>query len=266
MLTISSEVNDEWLMLYNHIVFHSGLYDFDVTEEVAMKYQLRLNWLQYCLSRYEYDLRRSVNCLETIRDLLISQNKSFVLTLPNQARNSSIDLQCANETIVILERMINLNNVHQLYADKQYTELIDILKDSLMNTTKSKNTDNLVMKLGEQFEVILECFWNLRLVEECLVWCERCLKYALDQCLNASTHSQSYNEWAKCINFILIYVEAIILDESYLIGELQQVSLEQSKFYSRISNLFSHSEMSESLLRSFDSKYCPHHFQSIGHG
>lgn len=212
-------MDDEWLMLYNHIVFHSGLYDFDVTESLALKYQMRLNWLQYGLSRYEYELRCSVNCLETIRDLLVSQDKSFTLILPNQQHNNKIDLKCVNEMIVTLERMINLNNVHQLYTDQQYTELVDILKDSLMNTTKLKNTDNLVMKLSEQFEVILECFWNLQLVEECLIWCERCLKYALDQFLNSSTNSQSYNDWAKCINFILIYVEAIILDETYLIGK-----------------------------------------------
>lgn len=206
-------------MLFNHIVFHSGLYEFDASEANTLKYQIRINWLQYCLSRYEYDLRRSVNCLEIIRDLITVRDGTFVLCLPNQANNSRIDVQMANETIVMLERMINLNNAHQLYADQQYGELIEILKDSLVNTTKAKNVKNLVMKLSEQFEIILECFWNLQLIEECLIWCERCLKYALDQFLSVSSHSQLYADWAKNINFILTYIEAIILDESYLIGE-----------------------------------------------
>lgn len=207
------------MMLFNHIVINSGLHGFNVTEEIAFKYQMRLSWLQYCLARYEYDLRRSVNCLNAICNLITSNNESFVLNLPNQTNNNKIDMQTANETIVMLERMINLNNVHQLYTDRQYKELIEILKDSLMNTTKSKNIDNLVLKLNEQFEVILECFWNLQMVEECFIWCERCLKYALDQFLDATLQSASYMDWAKCINFILSYIEAIILDESYLIGK-----------------------------------------------
>lgn len=206
-------------MLFNHIVINSGLHDFNVSGETAFKYQMRLSWLQYCLARYEYDLRRSVNCLDGIRNLIHSNNELFVLNFPNQTNNNKIDMQTANETITMLERMINLNNVHQLYNNQKYNELIEILRDSLMNTTKSKNIDNLVLKLSEQFEVILECFWNLQVVEECLIWCERCLKYAFDRFSDTTLHSASCMEWAKCINFILSYIEAIILDESYLIGE-----------------------------------------------
>ncbi|XP_055295611.1 calcineurin-binding protein cabin-1-like [Sitodiplosis mosellana] len=214
---VENEVDEDWLLLFNHTVFHSGLFAFDENETTAMKYQKRLNWLQYCLSRYEYDLRRSVNCVETIRDLIVAHDDTLILTLPNQIHNNKIDLQTANESIVMLERMINLNNVQKFYTDQRYSELIEILKDSIVNTTKSKNIENSVMKLSEQFEIILECFWSLNTVEECLIWCERCLKYAVDRFLNSSSHSTSYNEWAKCSNFILTYIEAIILGESYLI-------------------------------------------------
>lgn len=213
-------MDDDWILLYNQIVFHSGVIEPIVDKSTAIKYQHRLLWLQYCLSRYEYDLRRSVNCLETIRDLICTHDDSFVLILHNQAQNSKIDLQSVNESIVMLERMINLNNVHQLYADKQFTELIEILKDSVVNSTKSRKAENSVMKLSEQFEVILECFWSLAMIEECLIWCDRCMKYALDRFIGASIQSQVAREWAKCINFILVYIEAIIVDESYIIGML----------------------------------------------
>lgn len=211
-------MDEDWLMLYNHIIFHSGLFEFDASEITSMKYQKRLNWLQFCLCRYEYDLRRSVNYLETIRDLIIAHDDTFVLVLPNQKHNNRIDLKTVNESIVTLERMINLNNVRQLYTDQKYSELIEILRDSIVNTTKSKNMDNTVIKLSEQFEIILECFWSSGMVEECLIWCERCLKYALDRFVSVSSYSATYTEWAKNINYILTYIEAIILDESYLIG------------------------------------------------
>ncbi|XP_031617058.1 calcineurin-binding protein cabin-1-like isoform X2 [Contarinia nasturtii] len=211
---VKNDVAEDWLLMYNHMIFHSGLYEFDADNEIAMKYQKRLNWLQYVLSRYEYNLRRSVNCLETIRDLIIAHDDTAILVLPNQVHNKKIDLQTINESIVMLERMINLNNVHQLYTEQKYGDLIEILTESIANTTKSKKVENPVMKLSEQFEIILESFWSLGSVEECLIWCERCLKYSIDQ---FSDNKSLYNEWAKNINFILTYVEAIILDESYLI-------------------------------------------------
>lgn len=212
-------MDEDWLLLFNHTVFHSGVFAFDTNEATTMKYQKRLNWLQYCLSRYEYDLRRSVNCLETIRDLIIAHDDNSILFLPNQTNNNKVDLQTITDSIVMLERMINLNNVHQLYNEQKYGKIIDILTDSIVNTTKLKNIQSSVMKLSEQFETILECFWSSQMVEECLIWCERCLRYSIDQFSNATLSSSSYSEWAKCINFILTYVEAIILDESYLIGE-----------------------------------------------
>lgn len=212
-------MDENWLLLFNHTAFHSALFDIDSIEATAMKYEKRLNWLQYCLARYEYDLRKSVSCLETIHDLIVSHDDTIVLRLPNQLHNNKIDLETVRNLIVTIERMINLNNVQQLYADQQFDELIEILKDSIVNTIKSKNTENNVMKLSEQFEIILECFWSARIVEECLIWCERCLKYALDRFLTTSTYSSSYAEWAKNINFILTYIESIIIDESYLIGK-----------------------------------------------
>lgn len=218
ILSVYSDVDENWLLLFNHIVFHSGLFEFDTTDVIAMKYKKRLNWLQYNLARYEYDLRRSVDCLETIRDLIIANDDTFVLILPNLIHNNKFDLETVKNSIIMLERMINLNNVQQLYGDQQYGELIEILNDSIVNTTKLKNTESNVMKLNEQFEIIIECYWSSRMIEECLIWCERCIKYALDRFVSASTHSSAYSEWAKNINFILTFIEAIILDESYLIG------------------------------------------------
>lgn len=214
-----SDVDEHWFALFNHLIFHSGFHEYDDCDEESMKCQIRLDWLQYCLACYEYDLRRSVNCLETIRDLIIAHDNSYKLILSNHNKHyRKIDLKTLNESIVMLERTISLNNVRQLYLDKKYNELISILKDSLINTTKTKHTGNMVMKISTQFEIILECFWNLELFEECLVWSERCLRYALDGFMDAKKDSALYQEWAKNTNFILTYIEAIILNESYVIG------------------------------------------------
>lgn len=212
-------MNEEWFILFHQLIFQSGFHEFDDIQEEATKYQKRLQWLQYCLSRYEYDLCRSVNYLESIRDLCIANDDTSSLTLPNQKLFSKIDIETINETIVMLERTINLNSVKQFYDDHNYQELIEILKDSIINTTKSKNTESSVMKIRTQFEIILECFWNLEMFDDCLIWCERCLKYALDHFIGSSKDSAAYKEWSTSINFILTYIEALILNESYMIGE-----------------------------------------------
>lgn len=206
-------------MLFNHLVFHSGFYEYTDNEEETLKYQKRLHWLQYCLACFEYDLRRAVNCLETTRDLIVAHDDSQILVFPNQKHNSTIDLKTINSLIVSLERTISLNNVRQLYTDQKYAELISILKDTLVNITKSKQVDNCVMKVSTQFEVLLESFWNLELYEECLIWSERCLKFALDRFLSASKNSAAYSEWSESVTFILTYIESLILNESYMIGK-----------------------------------------------
>lgn len=246
------------------MIFQSGFNDFDNTEEETIKYQKRVLWLQYCLSRYEYDLRRSVNCLETIRDLCVANDDTGILFLPNQTHFSRIDVKTISESIVMLERTISLNNVQQLYSSENYSELISILKDSLINSTKSKNADNAVMKISTQFEIILECFWNLEMFDDCLIWSERCLKYALDRFIGASKDSTLYREWASNINFILTYIESLILNESYLIGK----SLPDCHFQIEIFNKFLFfifcSELSSKILCSIDPEYRSHRFKSIG--
>lgn len=207
-------------MLYNHLIFHSGFYEYTDDDEETLKYQKRLHWLQYCLARYEYVLRRAVNCLETISDLIVANGDSNTLTLPNQKNNNKIDVKTINSLIISLERTISLNNVRQLYIDQKFIELISVLKDSLIISTKAKHTEeNTVMKISNQFEIILECFWNLELYEDCLIWSERCLKYAIDRFLKATKNSATYKEWAENVTFILTYIESLILNESYMIGK-----------------------------------------------
>lgn len=217
-----SEVDSQWFLLYHHLIFQSGFYDHSDDAVENSKYQKRLYWLQYCLARYEYDLDRAVDCLCTIQDILAQSSDTSRLELPNQRHNRRIDLATVNALIVTLERTISLNSVHCLYAQKKFEELIGILTESLVHATTSKNTEEEkpVLKITTQIEVILECFWSLERYDECLIWAERSLKYAFDCFESASKESDSQTEWANCVTFTLTYIEAIILGESHMIGEL----------------------------------------------
>lgn len=215
-------MDSQWFLLYNHLIFQSGFYDHSDDEVENSKYQKRLYWLQYCLARYEYDLDRAVNCLCTIRDILAQHCDTYHLEFPNHRHNRRIDLATVKAMIVSLERTISLNNVKGLYAESKFEELIAILSESLVHATTNKNSDEEkpVLKVTTQIEVILECFWSLERYEECLMWAERSLKYVFDCFESAPKDSESQTEWAKCVTFILTYIEAVILGESHMIGEL----------------------------------------------
>lgn len=228
-----SEVDSQWFLLYHHLIFQSGFYDHSDDAVENSKYQKRLYWLQYCLARYEYDLDRAVDCLCTIKDILAQSCETYHLEFPNQRHNRRIDLATVNALIVTLERTISLNSVQSLYAQKKFEELIGILTESLVHATTSKDTEEEepVLKITTQIEVILECFWSLERYEECLVWAERSLKYAFDCFESAPKESDSQKEWANCVTFILTYIEAIILGESHMIGELLEYLVRQMKKY-----------------------------------
>lgn len=215
-------MDSKWFLLYNHLIFQSGFYDYSEDEVENSKYEKRLYWLQYCLARYEYDLDRAVNCLCTIRDILAQHCDTYHLEFPNQRHNRRIDMATVNAMIVTLERTISLNSVRNSYAQNKFDELIAILTGSLVHATTTNNLDEEkpVLKVTAQMEVILECFWNVERFEECLIWAERCLKYAFDCFESASKESNDQMEWASSVTFILIYIEAVILGESHMIGEL----------------------------------------------
>lgn len=212
-----NELDDEWIRIFHPFTFYSGMAELDESDAESMRHQIRSMWLQYCVSRYEYDLQRSVNCLETIKDLIQCGDHMLRLHLPNNDQHQSISLAIIDELTVTLERTISLNNVRQLYLAKSYEELICVLKDSLAITTRAINATSTVMKVSTQFEIILECFWNVELFDECLVWCERCLKYALDSFGAVAKNAAAYQEWANNVTFILTYIEALITEKSYSI-------------------------------------------------
>lgn len=206
-----SDVDLDWFKLYNHLIFHSGLFKYDADDKIALKYEKRFQWMLYCVSRYEHDLRASVNYLEKIFHL-IPDKDTTKLILPNLAHNKKIDKKTVIELIDLLNHRININYVPQWYKEGKFEDLIQILEISIRNTTKVKNIENSPMKLNEQFEVILESFWNLNNYDDCLIWCEKCLKYSIDKFEKLTTQMPLYLEWARTINFILTYVETLIRD------------------------------------------------------
>lgn len=115
--------------------------------------------------------------------------------------------------MVKIERKMNLASVKQLYETQNYAELIDILQESVIYSTGPKvNVDSLTLKIQVQIQILLEAFFSLNRIEECLSFAEKSLFYALNHFLTAPTDFR-LEEWAKLINFCLVYIEAIIKED-----------------------------------------------------
>lgn len=209
-----------WLMVYNHMIFHSGFFEHSDDEVETSKYQKRLCWLQYCLAKYENDLPLTLNCLNSIKQLLSMHNESYRLDFPNQQFNILIDMDSVKRLIKSLERTISLNDVPRLYEMKSFEQLIITLQINLGNLNEYKDVEVSKIKIATQIEVFLESLWCVEMFEDCLVWSERCLAYTLDRFLESRKDSPQQIEWATVISYILTYIEQIIINETYLIGKV----------------------------------------------
>lgn len=148
--------------------------------------------------------------MQHIEIILNRHTEKVSVKLPSKKEDNLIERDVIEALIKSLKRTISLNNVGNLYKACKYRDLVTILKDSLINSTTIKNADNTTMKIQTQFEVLLECLWNLEDFEGCFVWTERCLKYCVDIFETIPEHSYRLKEWGESINFILIYVDALV--------------------------------------------------------
>lgn len=119
--------------------------------------------------------------------------------------------------------------MNKLYHENNYTQLIGILKNTIINEATRKSVDyDSPIRLSTQIEVFLECFWNIESFEECIVWSEKFLKYALDNYLTAPNDTFRQTEWGDLVTYILTYIEALINEESI------EILLCLDKYYSRL--------------------------------
>lgn len=117
----------------------------------------------------------------------------------------------------------------KLYHENSFDQLIAILKDTIVNQATQKSVDyDSPIRLSTQIEVFLESLWNIESYEDCLIWSERCLKYALDNYLIAPSDTFRQTEWGDLVTYILTYIEALVNQESV------EVLLSLDRFYSRL--------------------------------
>ncbi|XP_055915859.1 calcineurin-binding protein cabin-1-like [Eupeodes corollae] len=208
-----SEISALWQKLFTHLSFNSGC-AYVISDDLYERNIIRLIHMEYCWAKYENRLSQCVESLQHLEELISEQSEDFSLELPNMKEELNyLDRETVKVTRTETQRKIGLNKVRDLYEQKQWKELIVILKDSLIHSKEVKDSEAWVKDLQTQFEVLLESIWQTGDFEECLIWAERCMQYAVAKYTGETGETYRQRKWAENINYIFTYLEALILNE-----------------------------------------------------
>lgn len=130
---------------------------FIIADNLYERNMIRLLWIDYCAAKYESDLKKKcVECLEELEGLIMKRHTGdFNLELPNLDKNNFdfVNLELVKNTRIHLQRKISLNNVRVLNIQNKFDELIEILKDSLVNSIEVKKKIVICDMVRKMFEI-----------------------------------------------------------------------------------------------------------------
>ena len=208
---MKTEIPDEYARKKEFLQFNIGFIEDDIECTTMLT---RLIWLSYCIQLHNNNYKDALGFLYKLEEIYeVPKYSEISVELKNCWHNKQIDGKTVKDLIVKIERKINLASVQQLYETKNYEELAEILRESIIYSTEPKvNVDHLTLKIQTQIEVFLECLWCLNRITDCLIYAEKSLRYSVDNFMLAPTEYR-VDEWASLVNYCLVYIEAAIKDE-----------------------------------------------------
>ena len=217
----------EDLMFLLHLADHSQ----DTLTEEWLKFQARIFWL-HCQWHYHNSridtalsyLDRVKECLENLKEICFChQSVLYIRTIdsPEFVRLSHVlKLQ---ET---LRRSLRLEFVQDLYAEKKFKELVDILKLTFGSAESKSMIYRAPVDRPTQLRMFIDGLSHLEDFNEYLLWGEQSLDESLNQYLAA--FQRKPEESVKCNVAVSAWAEIIhkIIIDIYEAIRLRRASLE----------------------------------------
>lgn len=205
------DIPDDFIQKKNYLQINLAYINDDIE---CTKMLLRFLRLSYGFQIHYNNYKDALGYLYKIDEIFDSEKyHDIIIDLKNCQHHKMLEHKLIKDMIVRIERKINMASVMQLYETQNYAELVDILLESIVYSTCPKvNIDTLMLKIQTQIQILLECLFSLNRIEECLLYAEKSLFYAVNNYLTAPTEFR-LEEWATLINFCLVYIEAIIKED-----------------------------------------------------
>ncbi|XP_067620884.1 calcineurin-binding protein cabin-1-like isoform X2 [Eurosta solidaginis] len=208
----NDDLSPIWKQVFDQLAFRSG------TALVALgqkfnKYKLRIINLEYLWFDIRNEFEKCIACLAHIEEIiLLCDGSQFILHLPNLNANC-ITINAVQEAQSDFRRRISLAKIPKLFEQEKWQEVVQIITDNLAYEVEVDDCENWLKNLKTQVEILLESFWNMSALEECMKWAEKSLHYCIHKYIKESDKARQQELWAVALNFIYSYIEVLLLNE-----------------------------------------------------
>lgn len=170
-------------------------------------------WLLATISYNKNHLEETLDYCRGVAYIIQTYNPTLSVTLPNLKKRNHFTADLMERSIGQVKRLINLRQTRVLYAQEKYSDLIEVLEESLLGSEDIESDQHGLNRHG-QIQMMLESLWCEERYEDCLKWMEKCLTYTVDSYLATPNHSPTVKrKWAESTNFILTYFEQLLHQE-----------------------------------------------------
>ncbi|GLV33874.1 hypothetical protein CBL_11242 [Carabus blaptoides fortunei] len=212
-----------------------------------LKTNLRLHWLKANIYMAENKNDLAIRSLNSIIYLIMTfaeTNDEFYLILHNCSCNNLITLHSAEKQLKSLEMCQKLACLESLFENKNFTEVITILKETFKLTTMPKFKTKVDRPV--QIVMLLHALW-LTDRQECFIWSEICLNESLPMFYKTHAQPDSYDHkrWALVVVKCMVLLEACIKEESIII--LDSVKDTQTRLAENLTSIICHQLNSKSM-------------------
>lgn len=184
-----------------------------LSEPEYVELSTRHLWLLSTINYNKNLLEEALDYLHGVIYVMETYRSDLSITMPNLKKRNHFTAELVHRSIGQFKRLINLRQTRKLYAEEKYTDLIDVLQESLLGIEDVESDQHGLNRHG-QIQLILESLWCEERYDHCLQWMERCLAYSVENYLITPNHSPSIKKkWAETTNFILIYFEHLLQQE-----------------------------------------------------
>uniref|UniRef100_A0A1A9VR67 Calcineurin-binding protein cabin-1 MEF2-binding domain-containing protein n=1 Tax=Glossina austeni TaxID=7395 RepID=A0A1A9VR67_GLOAU len=212
-LEIDFELNDRWKNLFNHLIFNLG--NCQIIEiNLRHIFELRLVYLEYLCLNASGHYKQCLACLQQMSQIMSAYDEEpYVLHLPNLS-NVCLDLDYIDRLKNDFQQQIDANRIPKLFESGEWQQLAEIIMKAIESSNNDYENEFWFKDFTVQVQILLQSFWNTCSYENCFIWSEKCLHYIIANLL-AETRASRQKQLAELHNFVISYIEAIILNEGF---------------------------------------------------
>ncbi|KAI9578800.1 hypothetical protein GQX74_009374 [Glossina fuscipes] len=212
-LEIDFRLNDRWKNLFKHLIFNLGNCQII---EINLRYifELRLVYLEYLRLNASGYYKQCLACLQQISQIMSAYDEEpYVLHLPNLS-NICLNKDYIDRLQNDFQRQIDANRIPKLFENGEWQQLAEIITKAIESSNNSYENEFWFKDFCVQIQILLQSFWNTCSYENCFIWSEKCLHYIISNLL-AETRASRQKQLAELHNFVISYIEVIILNEGF---------------------------------------------------